>query len=144
MENISKPVIFIGSGRSGTTIISEIVFSHEDLAWPSNYQEYFPSFPLINLFRIFFDNRLWHFKGQKRQLNKVSALNKILFKPAEAYPKAQLAAIDKAIADAANKDAAEQARLAKEKELAEKYAAAIAKGDAAFGTKTYENFQIRS
>ena len=59
------------------------------------------------------------------------------FKPAEAYPKAQLAAIDKAIADAAAKDAAEQARLAKEKELAEKYAAAIAKGDAAFGAKDY-------
>lgn len=59
------------------------------------------------------------------------------FKPAETYPKAQLAAIDKAIADAASKDAAEQARLAKEKELAEKYAAAIAKGDAAFGSKDY-------
>ena len=61
------------------------------------------------------------------------------FKPAEAYPKAQLAAIDKAIADAANKDAAEQARLAKEKELAAKYAAAIAKGDASLGTKNYDD-----
>ncbi len=61
------------------------------------------------------------------------------FKPAEAYPKSQLAAIDKAIADAASKDAAEQARLAKEKELAEKYAAAIAKGDAALGTKKYDD-----
>jgi hypothetical protein len=60
------------------------------------------------------------------------------FKPAEAYPKTQLAAIDKAIADAAAKDAAEAARLAKEKELTEKYAAAIAKGDAAFGTKDYD------
>jgi len=59
------------------------------------------------------------------------------FKPAEAYPKAQLAAIDKAIADASAKDAAEQARLAKEKELAEKYAAAIAKADAALGSKEY-------
>ncbi len=59
------------------------------------------------------------------------------FKPSEAYPKTQLAAIDKAIADAGAKDAAEQARLAKEKELAEKYAAAISKGDAAFGSKDY-------
>ena len=59
------------------------------------------------------------------------------YKPAEAYPKAQLAAIDKAIADAAAKDAADKARLAKEKELAEKYAAAIAKADAALGTKDY-------
>lgn len=60
------------------------------------------------------------------------------FKPTEAYPKAQIAAIDKAISDAASKDAAEQARLAKEKELAEKYAAAIAKGDASFAAKKYD------
>ncbi len=85
IENISKPVIFIGSGRSGTTIISEIVFRHEELAWPSNYQERFPSLPSINLLRNLFENKLWYLQGQKRQLNKVSALNKFLFKPAEAY-----------------------------------------------------------
>ena len=59
------------------------------------------------------------------------------FKPAEAYPKAQLAAIEKAIADAAEKDAAEKDRLAKEKERAEKYASAIAKADAALSSKEY-------
>ncbi len=85
MENILKPLIFIGSGRSGTTIISEIVFRHEELAWPSNYQERFPTLPSINLLRNLFENKLWHLQGQKRQLNKVSAFNKFLFKPAEAY-----------------------------------------------------------
>lgn len=60
-------------------------------------------------------------------------------KPAEAYPKTKIAEIDKAIADAAAKDAAEKARLAKEKEIAEKYAAAISKGDAAFSSKDYAN-----
>ena len=85
MENIEKPLIFIGSGRSGTTIISEIVFRHESLAWPSNYQQNFPSLAPVSLLRIFFENRIWNLQGQKPQLNKVSGVNKFLFKPAEAY-----------------------------------------------------------
>ena len=59
---LEKPIIIIGSGRSGTTIISEIIFQHEDLAWHSNYQEIFFFTPLINLLRPFFNNKLWHFK----------------------------------------------------------------------------------
>lgn len=86
MKNLEKPIIFFGSGRSGTTIISEIVFRHESLAWPSNYQVVVPSFPAINFLRVLFDNKLWHLQGQKQQLNDVSAINKYLFKPAEAYP----------------------------------------------------------
>ena len=82
---VSNPVIIIGSGRSGTTILSEIIFNHEQLAWPSNYQEMFPSLPQINLIRNIFDNKLWKIQGQKPQLNKVSIFNKYFFKPAEAY-----------------------------------------------------------
>jgi hypothetical protein len=85
MKKVSKPIIIIGSGRSGTTIISEIIFRHEDLAWPSTYQEKFPAFSSINLVRNIFDNPFWRRLGQKRQLNKVSRFNKILFKPSEAY-----------------------------------------------------------
>ena len=73
---VSNPVIIIGSGRSGTTILSEIIFNHEQLAWPSNYQEMFPSLPQINLIRNIFDNKLWKIQGQKPQLNKVSIFNK--------------------------------------------------------------------
>jgi len=58
-------------------------------------------------------------------------------KPNEAYPKAQLAAIDKAIADEKlNMDAAAKAKAAAELEA--KYLAAIKKGDDAFGTKTWQ------
>lgn len=85
MKRITKPIIIIGSGRSGTTIISEIVFRHEALAWPSNYIDRYPSMPLVNLFRNLYENRLWRLEGQKPQLNKVSRINKILFKPSEAY-----------------------------------------------------------
>lgn len=84
-NHLEKPIIIIGSGRSGTTIISEIIFRHEDLAWPSNYQERFPAKPQVNLIRNVFDNPLWQKHGQKPQLNDVSRVNKILFKPAEAY-----------------------------------------------------------
>jgi hypothetical protein len=56
----------------------------------------------------------------------------------ETYPKTKLAEIDKALADAAAKEQAEKDRLAKEKELNEKYAALVSKGDASLGTKEYE------
>jgi len=82
---IKKPIIFIGTGRSGTTIISEIIMRHRDLAFPSNYQEIFFMNPKINLLRNFFDNKFWKIYGQKKQLNKVSIINKYIFKPAEAY-----------------------------------------------------------
>jgi Trp operon repressor len=62
----------------------------------------------------------------------------LAIKPAEAYPKTKLAEIDKILADLASKDAAEKERQAKEKELNDKYNAAIAKGDKALAAKTYE------
>ena len=70
---------------------------------------------------------------------KIGYNEALSIKSTEAYPKTKIAEIDKAIADAAAKDAAEKARLAKEKEIAEKYAAAISKGDAAFSSKDYAN-----
>jgi hypothetical protein len=85
MDVLSRPIIIIGSGRSGTTIISEIIFSHEDLAWPSNYQTFFPKIPFINSIRLLFQNRFWNMEGKKKQLNKVAPLNFYLFRPVEAY-----------------------------------------------------------
>jgi len=82
---IEKPIIFIGTGRSGTTIISEIIMRHRDLAFPSNYQEVFFKSPEINLIRNLFDNKFWRIHGQKKQLNKVSILNRYIFRQNEAY-----------------------------------------------------------
>jgi len=60
------------------------------------------------------------------------------FKPNEAYPKSQLAAIDKAIADEkANMDAAAKAKA--EAELNAKYEEAIKQGDAGFANKDWVN-----
>lgn len=85
MSFLEKPIIFIGLGRSGTTIISEIIFQHEDLAWTSNYQGRFVNAAGINKIRPILDNRLWQLRGQKKQLNKVAFYNKVAFKPAEIY-----------------------------------------------------------
>lgn len=57
----------------------------------------------------------------------------LTYKTAEAYPKAQLVAIDKAIADAAKADADAKAKA----DLDAKYTAAIKKGDDAFAKKDW-------
>jgi hypothetical protein len=77
-------------------------------------------------------------KGKTYDAAKEAYNEALSFKPAEAYPKTKLAEIDKIFADLAAKDKAEQDRLAKEKELSEKYAAAIAKADGAFAQKDYD------
>lgn len=75
----------MGFGRSGTTIISEIIFQHPDLAWLSNYQAKFPKSTWVNILRNLFDNPFWKIRGQKNQLNDVKPLNKFLFMPGEPY-----------------------------------------------------------
>jgi hypothetical protein len=90
---LRKPIIIFGSGRSGTTIISEIIFQHEDLAWHSNYQELFPRSALINYFRRFFDNkwwclvRFWSFVGVSKNTRQKwgSYFNLVVFNPIERY-----------------------------------------------------------
>ena len=58
-ELLEKPILIFGSGRSGPTILSEIIFQHEDLAWHSNYQEILTKSTRINYFRRFWDNKMW-------------------------------------------------------------------------------------
>ncbi|HET6227302.1 MAG TPA: hypothetical protein VFF27_13545 [Bacteroidia bacterium] len=60
-------------------------------------------------------------------------------KSMEQYPRIKIVEIDKLLAEMVSKEAAEKDRLAKDKAANEKYAAAIAKGDAAFTAKDYSN-----
>lgn len=86
MDNhLKQPIIFLGFGRCGSTIVSEVIFQHHKLAWVSNYQQKFPSSSKINLLRNLFDNQFWRYNGQKDQLNEVPLFNKYIFKPAESY-----------------------------------------------------------
>lgn len=82
---LEKPIIFIGAPRSGTSVISEIVMRHKDLAFPSQYQTRLIGNTNINYLRRLSDNPFWRFHGQKKQLNKVSPLNYFIFRPVEAY-----------------------------------------------------------
>lgn len=84
-ENLlQKPIIIFGTGRSGTTVISDIIFRHEDLAWHSNYQELFPKFAGINYLRRAFDNKAWRVVGMNTQNNK-TLINQLYFRPIERY-----------------------------------------------------------
>lgn len=49
--NIDRPIFIIGSGRSGTTILYELLSTHPDVCWFANYNEYFPvlqHFPILH------------------------------------------------------------------------------------------------
>jgi hypothetical protein len=41
------PLFIVGCGRSGTTIVYELLCEHPDLAWFSNYAERWPGFPQL-------------------------------------------------------------------------------------------------
>ena len=58
---------------------------HRDMAFPSNYQHWFVRTPAVNILRRLFENRFWSVTGQKKQLNRVSAFNRFLFRPEETY-----------------------------------------------------------
>lgn len=81
---LSKPIIIFGTGRSGTTIISDIIFQHEDLAWHNNWQELFPRIPQANYLRRLFDNKWWRKIGMNTQNNK-NVFNWLAFRPIERY-----------------------------------------------------------
>jgi len=92
-ELLEKPIIIFGSGRSGTTIISEIIFQHEHLAWHSNYQELFTHSTRINYLRRLFENKwwrlikFWSFVGVSKNTRQkwASYLNLFIFNPIECY-----------------------------------------------------------
>lgn len=81
-----KPIFFIGVPRSGTTILFEAFARHEDVGWLSNYTEKFPRFLFLNSLVRLFDNRFFYISSEKKQVKTVSWYNRILPKPAEAYP----------------------------------------------------------
>ena len=62
---IDKPIIFVGTGRSGTTIISEIIMRHPSLAYPSNYNAKSYKYPIISVIRFLFINNFYKIYGQK-------------------------------------------------------------------------------
>jgi hypothetical protein len=45
--NIDRPIFIVGCGRSGTTLLYDILCGHDDLAWFSNYTNRAPYLPIL-------------------------------------------------------------------------------------------------
>lgn len=85
MNSLANPIIFIGPGRSGSTIISEVILAHSQLGGPTNYTEWYPSVPALALLSRLTNNSLWSVNGVKAQLNKTLPFNNAIPRPAEAW-----------------------------------------------------------
>jgi hypothetical protein len=77
------------------------------------------------------------FAGANYKVAKDAYSEALTIKSSEAYPKTKIAEIDKLIAENAEKD-----KLAKEKEINDKYNAAISKGDKALAAKDYAGAKL--
>tara|TARA_B110000858_G_C17804449_1_gene477121 strand:+ start:952 stop:1851 length:900 start_codon:yes stop_codon:yes gene_type:complete len=84
-KTLNKPIIMLGMGRSGTSIVSDIILNHHSLARVSNYNHKDPLNKYFNLIRILFDNKFYSILGQKQQLNGRSYLETYTFRPVESY-----------------------------------------------------------
>jgi len=85
MAKVLNPIVFIGPGRSGSTIISEMVLAHKALGGPTNYTEWFPNYPSLALLSRLTNNAHWYLSGVKGQLNQTLPLNNVIPRPAEAW-----------------------------------------------------------
>ena len=47
ISGLKPPLFIVGCGRSGTTIVYELLCEHPDLAWFSNYAERWPALPQL-------------------------------------------------------------------------------------------------
>ena len=47
IDGLKLPVFIVGCGRSGTTIVYELLCEHPDFAWFSSYAERWPAFPQL-------------------------------------------------------------------------------------------------
>jgi len=74
------PIVILGSGRSGTTLLLRLLAHHEALAWPSNWMARVPSCPWLAV-----ANRLYELPYVGRLLLK-SPLRRLCAKPSEAQP----------------------------------------------------------
>lgn len=78
--NIEKPIFIIGSGRSGTTILCNLLALHGDLYWFSNLTDRYPRLPALALFHRVLDAPLLGRAARKRIIRS----SKFSLRPTEA------------------------------------------------------------
>jgi hypothetical protein len=83
---LRRPIVVVSTGRAGSTIVTECLFAHRELAWPTNHLEWFPRQRWLSSLRRAFDNDWWHLTGEKAQHQATRPGNTLLPCPAEAFP----------------------------------------------------------
>ncbi len=81
------PVVFmIGTGRNGSTLISDFVASHPELSWVSNYQDRFPNQFYWSRLNRLFQNTHGRTMGETTNTkNQVNWLKRLVPRHSEAY-----------------------------------------------------------
>lgn len=74
--NINKPIIIVGTGRCGSTMLHRLLAQHEDVAWLSTFNEVFPRLHALSLF-----SDLYRIQGLGRKIRHLPFFPK----PFEAY-----------------------------------------------------------
>lgn len=82
----NNPIFFIGTGRNGSTLISDLVGNHPDLGWVSNYQNRFPEMLGVSLANNFFRNSIINSMGVSDNTNnKINPILRLIPRQSESY-----------------------------------------------------------
>lgn len=73
MVRVSSPIFIVGSGRSGTTLVYELMCQHPDLGWFSNYVERWPKLPQLGLV------------SRHARLSRLPRIGRYMPRPVEGY-----------------------------------------------------------
>ena len=60
--NIDRPIIIVGTGRCGSTMLHRVLALHEELGWLPTFNEVFPTQPWLSRFSNLYRHPLFSTK----------------------------------------------------------------------------------
>lgn len=79
------PVFVVSAPRSGSTVFFELLSSHADFGWLTNYEAKFPGAHFGGALRRILECKHWHITGRKKEHAPTSRFNRLIPKRAEGY-----------------------------------------------------------